>query len=213
MGGFKLTEGVSSAQTAVFGSKRCPRCGEELFGDMGVCYGCLYDFGRDRRGELAAAGIPEEFVAVEEPGIEEVDLEEPDFEPPADLPQTCEGLGEGLPPALTAAPDGQDMICALRVWLRTDSADLLLPITAKGLVLGTDPSCDVVLHSAAASARHLRLVPARDGVLAFDLVADCPATCGGVPVGDGTLLAVGESVVVCGSVITVVGQEAGDGEA
>lgn len=28
------------------GVKRCPRCGELLFSDMSVCYGCLYDFER-----------------------------------------------------------------------------------------------------------------------------------------------------------------------
>lgn len=27
--------------------KTCPRCGAELYEDMGVCYGCLYDFTRD----------------------------------------------------------------------------------------------------------------------------------------------------------------------
>ena len=30
------------------GTKICPRCGEELFSDMDVCYGCLYDFTRER---------------------------------------------------------------------------------------------------------------------------------------------------------------------
>ncbi len=30
-----------------FGIKRCPRCGELLYEDMDVCYGCLYDFTRD----------------------------------------------------------------------------------------------------------------------------------------------------------------------
>lgn len=29
------------------GVKRCPRCGETLFDDMSVCYGCLYDFERE----------------------------------------------------------------------------------------------------------------------------------------------------------------------
>ena len=29
-------------------TKVCPRCGELLFADMDVCYGCLYDFTRKR---------------------------------------------------------------------------------------------------------------------------------------------------------------------
>lgn len=30
-----------------YGTKLCPRCGAELYEDMAVCYGCLYDFSRD----------------------------------------------------------------------------------------------------------------------------------------------------------------------
>ena len=53
-----------------YGEKRCPRCGEVLFDDMDVCYGCLYDFGRNREEDLARAGIPEEFALLEG-GLEE----------------------------------------------------------------------------------------------------------------------------------------------
>ena len=31
-----------------YATRRCPRCGAELYADMDVCYGCLYDFTRDR---------------------------------------------------------------------------------------------------------------------------------------------------------------------
>lgn len=173
------TEGLGGVAGAFpFDSKRCPRCGETLYDDMDICYGCLYDFGRDRREELAAAGVPEEFELVEAP------LDEPD--------------------AVAPRPGGPMPL----VGLRTDSVDLALPLPAEGLVFGSDSSCDVVVHSAAASPRHLRLVPARDGALAFDLGAECPATCGGVPVGEGTLVAVGESVALCGSIVTI----ASDGE-
>ena len=118
-----------------YGEKRCPRCGEVLFDDMDVCYGCLYDFGRNREEDLARAGIPEEFALLEG------GLEEP------------EGFGEAHARELPERPD-------LRVWLRTDSADVILPLPGEGLVLGSDLSCDVVLHSILASPRHLRLVPA-----------------------------------------------------
>lgn len=33
--------------TGGYRTKRCPRCGAELYEDMSVCYGCLYDFSRD----------------------------------------------------------------------------------------------------------------------------------------------------------------------
>ena len=40
-----------------YAKKTCPRCGEELFADMQVCYGCLYDFTRSDNGpsEIAEA--------------------------------------------------------------------------------------------------------------------------------------------------------------
>ena len=63
----------------------------------------------------------------------------------------------------------------------------------------------MVLHSILASPRHRRLVPADGGALAFDMDAGLPATVDGVPVGEGTLVAQGESVAVCGSLLTLVG--------
>lgn len=40
-------------------TKVCPRCGAELYADMNVCYGCLYDFSRGgSRAELP--GFPPE---------------------------------------------------------------------------------------------------------------------------------------------------------
>lgn len=40
-----------------YAKKICPRCGEMLYEDMQVCYGCLYDFSRKDNGpsEIAAA--------------------------------------------------------------------------------------------------------------------------------------------------------------
>lgn len=50
----------------VFDTKVCPQCGQELFSDMGVCYGCLYSFD-DARREMThgLADLP--------------DFDEPDF--------------------------------------------------------------------------------------------------------------------------------------
>ena len=41
--------GTSEARDEA-GVKTCPRCGEMLFADMDVCYGCLYDFSKDTVG-------------------------------------------------------------------------------------------------------------------------------------------------------------------
>ena len=40
---------------APYPTKACPRCGSELYADMMVCYGCLYDFTRERD---ASAELP-----------------------------------------------------------------------------------------------------------------------------------------------------------
>lgn len=39
-----------------FETKTCPRCGEVLFADMDVCYGCLYDFYQARDGAASGGG-------------------------------------------------------------------------------------------------------------------------------------------------------------
>ena len=38
-------------------TKRCPHCGALLFADMEVCYGCLYDFGKETFGYLKVKGL------------------------------------------------------------------------------------------------------------------------------------------------------------
>lgn len=40
-----------------FATRRCPRCGEMVYADVGVCYGCLFDFSRlDGQGGAASVG-------------------------------------------------------------------------------------------------------------------------------------------------------------
>ena len=40
-----------------FATRRCPRCGEMVYADMRVCYGCLFDFSRlDGQGGMAPEG-------------------------------------------------------------------------------------------------------------------------------------------------------------
>ena len=50
---------ASEKRVSGYETKLCPRCGAELYADMNVCYGCLYDFSRESaRPELP--GFPEE---------------------------------------------------------------------------------------------------------------------------------------------------------
>ena len=39
---------MSENNAPEFEVKECPRCHELLFADMDVCYGCLYDFSREK---------------------------------------------------------------------------------------------------------------------------------------------------------------------
>lgn len=43
------------------GLKTCPRCGATTFTDMGICYGCLFDF-LEGSSEEARVNVPQMFV-------------------------------------------------------------------------------------------------------------------------------------------------------
>ena len=47
-------------------TKTCPRCGQLLFADMNVCYGCLYDFSRHARAEKSPGATGAAMPALEE---------------------------------------------------------------------------------------------------------------------------------------------------
>ncbi len=42
----------------MLGTKKCPRCGQELFEDMDVCYECLFEFSGDEEVVPAEAYAP-----------------------------------------------------------------------------------------------------------------------------------------------------------
>lgn len=44
--------------TRGYGRKECPRCGAELYEDMPVCYGCLYEYPEGGPGEAAERSAP-----------------------------------------------------------------------------------------------------------------------------------------------------------
>lgn len=49
-----------TGRTREFGRKGCPRCGAELYDDMPVCYGCLYEYpsgASEGEGERDEAGL------------------------------------------------------------------------------------------------------------------------------------------------------------
>ena len=169
--------------------KRCPRCGMELFSDMGVCYGCLFDFSR--------AGSPG-------PGL-----------PPQDDLDEPRGWDEGIPPfeleedgrtlELSGMPLGARTSGVPSVWVRGSELEVVVPIPKDGLNVGRLPSNDVVLHSAAASRRHLRVSLVSGGAVVEDQGSTNPAMLRGRAVDDLARMQVGDTLDVCGTLFTLVG--------
>lgn len=163
-------------------TKECPRCGAELYADLQICYGCLYDFSRDVTH--AAPVLPDADPHRDEGGEDTYDL--------------------GAAASILARATGP-----VGMLVRTSVADLWVSVPEEGLLLGRDPSCDVVLHSPAVSRRHLRVVPTPNGMDVCDLGSTNPATYRGREVSDRVAVAYGESVDVCGCLLTMTGPATG----
>lgn len=210
-------------------TKVCPRCGEVLFADMHVCYGCLYEFPAEQdgaatrdsekpvEGETGAASqyaeLPE--LREDEPFLWDAGLSPMESAPRweddtldlsvADSP-TDAGTGGPRDAGVETSPPPSEILC----WVRTPSADVRLPIPEKGLVLGRDSTSDVVLHSRAVSRSHVRILPAgggEKGMRVVDLGATNPATFSGREVRGEVLVPLGWTVSVCGTFVTAVQAE------
>ena len=161
-------------------TKTCPRCGAELYADMNVCYDCLYDFSRDSSRRSLSA-LP---TITESPRDDATD-----------------------PSAAPAAGAGRER--AVGVLLRTASLDCWVGVPSEGASVGRDPDNDVVLHSPAVSDHHLRLVPTPDGMEVHDLGSANPARFRGRDVRGLVIAPYGDSVEVCGCVLTMTGPPGG----
>ena len=203
-----------------YATKVCPRCGEELFADMRVCYGCLYEFPPARDVTAPASStVPkteESASAAEEPALPGLVEDEP-FLWDAGLPpaesgwedDTLDLSGVGNKAIATAAssPDTQPSSREVLCWVRTPSMEVRLPIPNEGLVIGRDQTCDVVLRSHAVSRSHVRILPAQDGeegMRVIDLGATNPAIFSGREVRGEVLVPLGWTVSICGAFATPV---------
>jgi len=206
------------------GTKICPRCGEVLFADMDVCYGCLYDFARDERtrakGEgqrqgLAAPAPSAEAVGTS-PGedlLASIELDEIDDEPlapprhrkelgsPADSPDDTLDLSGQVEADLTqVAAAARNAFCVIA---SSSDMQVRIPLPESGLSVGRGEGNDIVLRSRSVSRSHLRLVPAGDHVLAEDCGATNPAMVDGAPLDGVVDLEPGDVVSVCGTTFEV----------
>lgn len=190
-----------------FGTKTCPCCGAVLYADMCVCYGCLYDFSRERpRAETAPKRSLSSLPQLPDPA-----------RPPAPPGSGALSHGAGRPsprassalrrpsaaaavlPRVPQAPVPGVRICSALM-------DVWVAVPDQGLVVGRDPSCDVVLHAPAVSLRHARLAPTPDGMEVCDLGATNPPVYAGREVVAPVVVPYGEEVDLCGYRLVMTGQ-------
>ena len=132
--------------------KVCPRCGEELFADMHVCYGCLYEF--PPAGDAASAASPStprddgptsDTEALALPGL----VEDEPFLWDAGLPpaESCweddtldlSGVSRAAIASPTPSQEAHSSSREVLCWVRTPSMEVRLPIPNEGLVIGRAP--------------------------------------------------------------------------
>ena len=215
-GGTKHTFAATPEREEAMGTKVCPRCGETLFADMDVCYGCLYDFSRDEAGRAkqrqAEPPLTEVTKPIAIPGgadpLAAIELDEIDDEPPSEPRHSRKDeVGSAddtfdlaaVSKELSAAPDKQP----LSVLVESEDLRVCVPLPAQGIVVGRGDASDILLKARSVSRRHLRLVPCGEKVLVEDCGATNPALVDGVPLEGSAVLGVGAQVDVCGTVLKI----------
>lgn len=194
-------------------TKACPRCGQLLFADMDVCFGCLYDFERDGRPDAdrpaaRAAGrgeVPRTTSGRVDP-LAAIELDEIDDDPPV-VPRhrkVAEGAGDTLDlgsPELTVVQG--EGARPFDVVVRSEGLRVRVPLPQGGLSVGRAESNDVMLSLRSVSRSHVRLVPGDDRVMVEDCGATNPATVGDTPLEGTAVLREGDAVCVCGTTFEV----------
>lgn len=175
-------------------TKVCPRCGEELFSDMDICYGCLYDFSHP----------PNSVVGAAMPALDE--RREPDGGDVAKRVERQGGddLDSTLPLDMSSRAAGRKGVGGL--WVRSSDMETKVDVPPGGLVVGRAPDCDVILHSIAVSRRHVSFAPGEDCLEVRNLGAKNPATIGGREIAETYAMRRGQTVSVCGTLFTYVGE-------
>lgn len=168
-------------------TKVCPRCGAELFRDMGVCYECLYDF--DRPPVEPSFGV----------GVD--DLEEPDgvFLPARSGGSRTVRKQDTAALSPSADPHGLSLL------VRAADVELSVPLPQGSLIVGRDSACDIVLRRTAVSREHVRVSQEGGEVMVEDLGATNPARLRGRSLQTRERLRVGDTLDVCGTFLTLLG--------
>lgn len=198
---FGTREPEKETVTEPVATKTCPRCGQLLFADMDVCYGCLYDF---RRHESGASEPDAVLPALEEELLpEELLPDEPIYEMVRATPSATDTVVlEPTDQAMQLPPRAQVKVAdvsRVALWIRTGDIDVSVPVPDRGLSIGREPSCDVVLHSQAVSRRHILVTPDPAGAYFRDLGSTNRALYQGRPIDDSVLVLFDTPVILCGT--------------
>ena len=165
-------------------TKICPQCGQELFEEMDVCYGCRYDFTRD--GNAWMPTLPD-LPPLEEDEVPVVQSKKEDG-PAAN--RGIEWTGHGW--------------TGLGIFVQTGDVDLTVPRPSDGLMVGRIPTSDIVLHSRAVSREHAFIVPTGGGAIVRDQGATNPVILKGREVTDSKRMELGDTLNICGALLTLV---------
>lgn len=175
-------------------TKRCPVCDEELFSDMDVCYGCLYDFTRNTPSVSSLENnqfedeYEQKMLALGEDRYTQDVI-------PFDIPEETNTAA----PAIPHVPVKQ---VSYLIRIHNEIIDVTIPC-ASALVVGRLESCDVVLHTKAVSRTHIRFIPTETGLYVEDQGATNAALLHGRAIKTPTKIEIGDSVNVCGTLFTL----------
>lgn len=180
------------AETEELATKTCPQCGQMLFQDMSVCYGCLYDFSRE--GTRRVPLLPDPVLDREMKVVESEDLEEE--------PTLVADDGASVFGGVTRVAHEPER--GLALFIQTGDVDLTVPVPSQGLMVGRLATNDIVLHSRAVSKRHVFVIPCGWTLLVQDQGATNPAILKGQEVTGGQTMCLGDTLNICGSLLTLV---------
>ena len=180
------------AETEELATKTCPQCGQMLFQDMSVCYGCLYDFSRE--GTRRVPLLPDPVL---DGGMEVVESEDLEEEPTLVADDGASVFG-GITRVAHEPKQG------LALFIQTGDVDLTVPVPSQGLMVGRLATNDIVLHSRAVSKRHVFVIPCGWTLLVQDQGATNPAILKGQEVTGGQTMCLGDTLNICGSLLTLV---------
>lgn len=97
-----------------------------------------------------------------------------------------------------------ELIGELRLKVVARDTMFVVPLTEKGLVVGRDPHCDIVVSQQSISRRHLRISKTGSAVVLEDLNAKNPISVCGTELRGSTLVGIGTRFVVGSTAFEIV---------